>query len=617
MASNEVDFLFEQRKNFIVIGLTGKTGSGCTTVSNILEKSFKEIELDKPKNNNFNNNDERKYRIIYQYSNENWHEFTKIQVGAIITTFILDNNFKEFKSFLKENKYNDDKKINKIEEGFCKYKKKYDLIKLQDDNIDNLEEKIFGLHKDIKEKNIEKSKLLKELHEFYLQDIIKYTKTLRESLNDLEPGLYTKVYQKIGNNIRKKGVAFGQDGREERFENVFTISKRINLIIKILREEAKLDNDDKKVLVVIDAFRNPYEAIYFKERYSAFYLFSVNSKQNDRNNRLEELGLTQKQILEIDNIEGAKTIKNAKDVFYNQNIEKCIEIADVYLYNPTDECKKYKNISKQIIRYISLIMHPGLVTPTNIERCMQIAYNAKVNSGCISRQVGALITDEDYSIKSIGWNDVPHGQVPCNLKNIDDYLGKEDMEAYSTYECCSEEFREYVKEKWQKKSKIDLQGRNTAYCFKDIYNGIKKDKNQVHTRSLHAEENAFLQVSKYGGVGLRSGNLFTTASPCELCAKKAYQIGIKNIYYIDLYPGISESHILNNGDNRPHLLLFSGAIGKAYIQFYTPIIPYKDELNKLVKVNFKNSKEQNFVEQLEELGISGELIKKVRNELSK
>lgn len=483
MESNEVDFLFEQRKNFIVIGLTGKTGSGCTTVSNILEKSFKEIELDKPKNNNFNNNDERKYRIIYQYSNKNWHKFTRIQVASIITTFILDNSFKEFKAFLKENKYNADEKINKIEEEFCKYKEKYDLIKLQDDNIDNLEKKIFGLHKDIKEKDMEKSKLLKELYEFYLVDIIKYTKTLRKSLNNLEPGLYTKVYQKIGNNIRKKGVAFGQDDLEERFENVFTISKRINLIIKILREEAKLDKDDKKVLVIIDAFRNPYEAIYFKERYSAFYLFSVKSKQNDRNNRLEELGITQKQILEIDNIEGAKTIKNTKDVFYNQNIEKCIEIADVYLYNPTDECKTYKNISKQIIRYVSLIMHPGLVTPTNIERCMQIAYNAKVNSGCISRQVGALITDEDYSIKSIGWNDVPHGQVPCNLKNIDDYLDKEDMEAYSTYECCSKEFRGYVKEKWQKKSDIDLQGRNTAYCFKDIYNGIKKDKNQVHTRS--------------------------------------------------------------------------------------------------------------------------------------
>ena len=53
--------------------------------------------------------------------------------------------------------------------------------------------------------------------------------------------------------------------------------------------------------------------------------------------------------------------------------------------------------------------HPGLVTPSNEERVMQIAHTAKHSSGCISRQVGAAITDENFSIKSIGWNDVPEG----------------------------------------------------------------------------------------------------------------------------------------------------------------------------------------------------------------
>lgn len=69
-----------------------------------------------------------------------------------------------------------------------------------------------------------------------------------------------------------------------------------------------------------------------------------------------------------------------------------------------------------------------------------------------------------------------------------------------------------------------------VYCFKSIYNGMKKDKNQVHTRALHAEENAFLQIAKYGGAKIEGGKLFTTASPCELCSKKAYQLGIKEIY---------------------------------------------------------------------------------------
>ncbi len=88
---------------------------------------------------------------------------------------------------------------------------------------------------------------------------------------------------------------------------------------------------------------------------------------------------------------------------------------------------------------------------------------------------------------------------------------------------------------------------------------------------------------------IQDGFLFTTASPCELCAKKAYQIGIKNIFYIDLYPGISQSHVLENGKikNRPELILFHGAIGRAYIQFYTPLLPYKDEMYMLLETNFR------------------------------
>ena len=90
-------------------------------------------------------------------------------------------------------------------------------------------------------------------------------------------------------------------------------------------------------------------------------------------------------------------------------------------------------------------------------------------------------------------------------------------------------------------------------------------------------------------MGLKDGYLFTTASPCELCAKKSYQIGIREIYYIDLYPGISENHILKNGKNIPKLELFQGAIGRAYTQMYTQILPLKDELYMLLEMKFKKT----------------------------
>ena len=149
-------------------------------------------------------------------------------------------------------------------------------------------------------------------------------------------------------------------------------------------------------------------------------------------------------------------------------------------------------------------MHPGLVTPSHLERCMQIAYNAKLNSGCLSRQVGSVITDECYSIRGVGWNSVPEGHVPCLLRSIEDLLNSEDKEAYSDYELNNSKFREKVRETYDGASnKSDnqkkLRGLPIPYWFKDIKNSLDNEKNQVHTRALHAEENAFLQITKYGG----------------------------------------------------------------------------------------------------------------------
>lgn len=79
------------------------------------------------------------------------------------------------------------------------------------------------------------------------------------------------------------------------------------------------------------------------------------------------------------------------------------------------------------------------------------------------------------------------------------------------------------------------------------------------------------------------GYLFTTSSPCEMCSKNAKNHRIKKIYYIEVYPGISEAQYSDSGDaeNIAEHILFTGAIGRAYVQMYTPIMPQKDILDLL------------------------------------
>ena len=37
---NKIEKIYENRQKFVVIGLTGKTGSGCSTVAKILEQGY-------------------------------------------------------------------------------------------------------------------------------------------------------------------------------------------------------------------------------------------------------------------------------------------------------------------------------------------------------------------------------------------------------------------------------------------------------------------------------------------------------------------------------------------------------------------------------------------------
>ena len=264
--------------------------------------------------------------------------------------------------------------------------------------------------------------------------------------------------------------------------------------------------------------------------------------------------------------------------FFLQDVEYCIQNADVFLTNNEDDSGPKRRLKLNVIRYISLMMHPGLVPPTPVERCMQLAYTAKVNSGCISRQTGAVVTDSEYNIISLGWNDVPYGQTPCVYRSFAALQKQGDLGAFSDYEWQSDS-PFYIKLRQYCFPDPDiLHGLPSSFCFKTLNEKVTGEKNPMSARAMHGEEKALLQGRT---PKIKGGCLFTTSSPCEMCAKNAKEHQISKIYYIEPYPGISQRHVCNSGDpnNRAQYILFEGAIGRAYTQLYTPILPYKDELS--------------------------------------
>jgi deoxycytidylate deaminase len=534
--------------DFILFGLTGRTGSGCSSVAKLLQTSKGELKHSLYCGSSPSTNEERKQKILREYFNFSWEPFLLIQVRSVITTFLFKCDDISLKNALFSAITNTENRT------------KFEIVLTEIESLYVFAEENIGTQAYV---------------EFYTEILPRKCEELKSVVGE---SAFVKLYQTIGKNIRVSGNAFSDVHVAGAF---FTIAEKINDIVKLIRLLHK--GLGQKTYIVIDAIRNPLEALFFQDKYSAFFLMAVSAPESDRRGRLVGNNYSGDDIRVLDESEYVSKDVGNPEFYSMQDIKSCLERADVYISNPnvSNVVSRYHGLASQLIKFVCLVRRPGIVTPSPVERCMQMAYTAKLNSGCISRQVGAVVTDSSFSIKSIGWNDVPFGQVPCNLRNRHHLLNGEDDAAYSKFERTDADFLGHLKNGSGKYISISEEGRNTPFCFKSEYNSLKRKDNQVFIRALHAEENAFLQLAKYGGPGVEGGFLFSTASPCDLCAKKAYQLGMKKIFYIDPYPGISGPNVLESGSNQPELVLFSGAIGRAFHRLYSPVVPYKDELNAL------------------------------------
>lgn len=650
-----VDQLYQGREHFTIIGLTGMSGSGCSTLAQLMEmpkneflKTVREPGQITPKEASETDNDrnyqrdnqgvnnkalgslvfKRKYTICYNFAYENYKPYQVIKYTHVLWLFTLlwirqkkkpssPDELKELLYCILIDKYKPSRKDRDNEyKGYLGYDKDQysgflkqwvndyphwgvlfdELMKLPRCYVDELKESRSGVQ---------------ELAQFadkkgIFEGFVAY---LLRALGEHDLYSLCFLHHRLAFQLRSTGEPVEQyekifDAKEDGYDHLYDVVMLINILIKGIHLQSP---DDCRV--VIDSLRNSLEARYLKERYTAFYLISVN-ENDSRDSRIKaavqsKMPLTQEdgKLLSLVannvkrlSIEEVKSDDYAKGRFASPDIENVIADAEIHVdntlpfdYDPRKLPLEFSTMSEQWMKFASLILHPALITPSADERCMVVAHTAKLNSSCLSRQVGAVITNQYHSIRTIGWNEVPYGQMPCGLKELDQ-VGNPECECcdyiYSDFEkgirspYSGQNFPEKLKDDLPKiqEDAAKLKGLPYAYCFKTLHNRYEGEKNQVYTRSLHAEENAILQMAKYGGEALMNGVIYVTASPCELCSKKLYQIGVRRIVYIDPYPGIAREQIIAAGFKRPQLKLFQGAYGGTYFKLYQPFISYKDEL---------------------------------------
>jgi dCMP deaminase len=557
--------IFDVKRGFLTIGLTGYTGSGCTTIRKRLETSNR---LSFPDFGSLSDNDEdyRGKRIHEKlkrtWTGLSWEPFTSIEISAIIFAFACHS--------LRKHRYTDDisRSINA----------------LIDDGSDNLKHlgKLLNIKVDVKDKD-------------YTHIINAYCAAKRyyESFKGFysdRPAELTKIMQDFGDQIRKYGHIKPKRNEPSKAQNLFTLPEVIRRVIRAYRKK------DKKKHFVIDAFRNPYEIEYFKRRYEEFYVVAVLRDDKERRHALEKnLGFSENEIEEVYvkeknelEEEGARD-EDIRDWVVSQDIDACFAKADVFVNNKlSQEPEHYPNLDYALIKLITLAKYPGSIPPTRDERSMQIAVTAREMSGCISRQVGAVVVNSDGYVVGIGWNDPPQGQVPCSLRtgkelvdnaeksnssNVADNGSEKQRisEVFSEYER-SPKFVEYI---INNNKNVD-----GPYCFRTevakLEGEAKKDKMREFQRALHAEENALFQATGFTHRKLADAQLYTTSCTCNLCAKKAYQLGVNKIIYIEDYSSIAVSQTLNTGSRPIEVVKFEGIVGSAYFRLFSSLVSEKD-----------------------------------------
>ena len=84
-------------------------------------------------------------------------------------------------------------------------------------------------------------------------------------------------------------------------------------------------------------------------------------------------------------------------------------------------------------------------------------------------------------------------------------------------------------------------------------------------RALHGEENAIMNLVGRG-IDLKESTIYVTTYPCNLCANKIVQAGIKKVVYFEPYPVEEAKQILKEGGVETES--FEGVTFRAFFKFF-------------------------------------------------
>lgn len=226
---------------------------------------------------------------------------------------------------------------------------------------------------------------------------------------------------------------------------------------------------------IVDGIRNPAE-IKTLRALDDYFLVSVDAPLESRFERMKKRNResdpkTLEEFLLVDNRD-----KGIGEKETGQGVAKCMEQADFALYNDgslEEMQKKVKDLYRKI--------ESQLLRPSWDEYFMKQAALVAERSTCLRHHVGAVIVRDKRTITT-GYNGAGMGKISCKDEGV---------------------------------------------CLRDKLGILSGQRHEI-CRAIHAEQNAIIQGA-YHGISLKGGTIYSTHTPCIICAKMILNAGLERV----------------------------------------------------------------------------------------
>jgi len=233
---------------------------------------------------------------------------------------------------------------------------------------------------------------------------------------------------------------------------------------------------------VIDSIRNPSEIDELRRSLKNFILIGVTADVKIRYERAKSRAREGEAFISFEEFKTKEAKENSNDP-NAQQLNKCFEMADIKLDNSGD----VKNLYAALDKILKDNNYKPYTRPSWTEYFMKMAYLAAERSTCIRHHVGAVIV-KNNKVVSTGYNGAAAGVKDCTE------LG----------------------------------------CLRDQM-GIASGTRHEICRAIHAEQNAIIQAA-LNGISTEGATIYSTHSPCVICAKMVENAKIKKFITSSYYP---------------------------------------------------------------------------------